>query len=148
MPLIDLSVLKSRTLRLLLLSSSISCPALVAPIVLLSTGSPFLPHLKLPLQRPREEAIPQTKLSFFTLPSVLDGYLVAQSLVCLLLGYQCRFEFSFIFYFEGRVLNAALVDNISASLRWPSVAFSSSPSPLSLTTIAMSSSPGSLVPTK
>jgi len=37
LPLIDLSVLKSRTLRLLILSSSLSCPALAAPIVLLST---------------------------------------------------------------------------------------------------------------
>ena len=45
MPLIDLSVLKSRTLRLVLLSSSLSCPALAAPIVLLSTGSPYLPPL-------------------------------------------------------------------------------------------------------
>ena len=39
LPLIDLSVLKSRTLRLLILSSSLSSAALAAPILLLSTGS-------------------------------------------------------------------------------------------------------------
>ena len=45
LPLIDLSVLKSRTLRLLLLSSACSSPALAAPLVLLSIGNPWQPLL-------------------------------------------------------------------------------------------------------
>ena len=55
LPLIDLSVLKSRTLRLLLLSSACSSPALAAPLVLLSIGNPWQPLLLLNLSNSEAE---------------------------------------------------------------------------------------------
>ena len=108
MPLIDLSVLKSRTLRLLLFSSSLSCPALVAPVVLLSTGSPchvspseaFSPEAERRGHSPNEVVFLFTSLGLgWILGCSAFGLLVVRCNIVLTSG-TC-------FYFEGRVQNAA-----------------------------------------
>ena len=109
MPLIDLSVLKSRTLRLLLLSSSLSSPALAAPIVLLSTGSPsYISLLKLVSpEAERRGHSPNEVVFLYT--SIGLGWILGCSAFGLLVV-RCiivNSDLLYMFYTEGRVPNAA-----------------------------------------